>query len=351
MTSAGRTDGGTDVDDGAVIETYGNTDLPEGTPERPLVTFALFAYNQEKYIREAVEGAFSQTYSPLEIILSDDCSSDRTFEIMREMARGYRGPHLLKVRRGEVNIGVLAHVLSVAQMATGEIIIVGAGDDISMPERSEITVNAFSGVESLAFSSDDIIIDDSGKWRKWDPGRIERRRAWHARNRAWVHGAAAAYKAKFLKELPIPSSHIFYEDMVFSDLVSLLGGSSIRSSRPLIKYRYHFGNLSSRISDNDSFGCVENQSIIRWRRARDAKKYCIDFMMTCKVEHQISKSLAKRLNLEYEYLRHAANWQSAKLFERLKWLYFAARTGNTKSALARAFGQRLFFALKSIKHA
>jgi glycosyltransferase involved in cell wall biosynthesis len=44
-----------------------------------------------------VEGAFSQTYSPLEIILSDDCSSDRTFEIMEEMAREYQGPHLVKV--------------------------------------------------------------------------------------------------------------------------------------------------------------------------------------------------------------------------------------------------------------
>lgn len=42
--------------------------------QAPLVTFALFAYNQEKFIREAVEGAFAQTYESLEIILSDDCS-------------------------------------------------------------------------------------------------------------------------------------------------------------------------------------------------------------------------------------------------------------------------------------
>ncbi|HUF60663.1 MAG TPA: glycosyltransferase, partial [Verrucomicrobiales bacterium] len=63
--------------------------MPETEPqstERPLVSFLLLAYNQEQYIHEAVEGAFSQTYSPLEIILSDDCSTDRTFEIMREMA-------------------------------------------------------------------------------------------------------------------------------------------------------------------------------------------------------------------------------------------------------------------------
>jgi len=51
------------------------------TNTKPLITFALFAYNQERFIREAVQGAFSQTYSPLEIIMSDDCSKDRTFDI------------------------------------------------------------------------------------------------------------------------------------------------------------------------------------------------------------------------------------------------------------------------------
>lgn len=40
--------------------------------KKPLVTFALFAYNQEKFIKEAVEAVFAQTYQPLEIIISDD---------------------------------------------------------------------------------------------------------------------------------------------------------------------------------------------------------------------------------------------------------------------------------------
>ena len=48
------------------------------TTEPPRVTLAVIAYNQERFIREAIEGAFAQTYQPLEIILSDDCSSDRT---------------------------------------------------------------------------------------------------------------------------------------------------------------------------------------------------------------------------------------------------------------------------------
>ena len=38
---------------------------------RPLVTFLLFSYNQENYIREAVEGVLSQDYESLEIIISN----------------------------------------------------------------------------------------------------------------------------------------------------------------------------------------------------------------------------------------------------------------------------------------
>lgn len=68
--------------------------MPDNVTDQPLVTFALFAYNQEQYIREAVEGAFSQTYKPLEIILSDDCSRDRTFEIpLRPHPCRYRLAH------------------------------------------------------------------------------------------------------------------------------------------------------------------------------------------------------------------------------------------------------------------
>ena len=71
------------------------------TPERPLVTFALFSYNQEQFIRQAVESAFAQTYSPLEIILSDDFSSDGTFEIMQEMVAAYSGPHRVVLNQND----------------------------------------------------------------------------------------------------------------------------------------------------------------------------------------------------------------------------------------------------------
>lgn len=110
------------------------TDAPTGHPD---VTFALIAYNQEKYVREAVEGAFAQTYQPLEIILSDDCSTDRTFGIMEEMVAAYRGPHRIVLNKNPENIGLIAHVNRIFEIASHDYIIAAAGDDVSLPHRAE----------------------------------------------------------------------------------------------------------------------------------------------------------------------------------------------------------------------
>lgn len=105
---------------------------------RPLITFVLCAYNQEQFIREAVKGAFAQTYSPLEIILSDDGSSDRTFEIMSRMATEYNGPHTVVLNQNQPNLGLVPHANKVImEISQGDILVMAAGDDISFPDRVE----------------------------------------------------------------------------------------------------------------------------------------------------------------------------------------------------------------------
>jgi glycosyltransferase involved in cell wall biosynthesis len=101
----------------------------------------LIAFNQEHYIDEAIDGALAQDYPNLEIILSDDCSTDTTFARMQVRADDYRGPHKLRLNRNEKNLGIIGHVNRVAEMATGELIVAAAGDDISYPHRVTATVN------------------------------------------------------------------------------------------------------------------------------------------------------------------------------------------------------------------
>jgi glycosyltransferase involved in cell wall biosynthesis len=110
--------------------------------ERPLVTLVLIAFNQEKYIVNAIKGALEQTYSPLEIVISDDCSSDRTHELMLDSIADYTGPHKVDVIQNKTNRGLAANLNSALAKAKGEIITWTHGDDIILPERTQTLVSA-----------------------------------------------------------------------------------------------------------------------------------------------------------------------------------------------------------------
>ncbi len=113
--------------------------------ERPLVSMFITSYNQEDFVRDAIEGAFAQTYSPLEIVMSDDASGDRTFAIMEEMAAAYTGPHKIILNRNEKNLHITRHVDKVMTLCSGELIVENAADDVSVPHRVERMVEHWLG--------------------------------------------------------------------------------------------------------------------------------------------------------------------------------------------------------------
>lgn len=102
----------------------------------PLVTFFIVSYNQEDYIAAAVDGAFAQDYPNLEIVISDDCSSDRTWNIIQDKVARYNGPHNIILNRNEPNLGPRENFNKVLyELSHGEIIVGAAGDDISRKDR------------------------------------------------------------------------------------------------------------------------------------------------------------------------------------------------------------------------
>ena len=130
----------------------------------PLITLFVFAYNQEAYVKEACKAALMQDYPHLEIIFSDDCSNDCTFDIMKMAARSYQGPHSIKLNRNSHNIGLINHVNLSFQISTGEIIVAAAGDDISVKHRVSRIVEAYlmSGKSALVIHSNVTKIDENG---------------------------------------------------------------------------------------------------------------------------------------------------------------------------------------------
>jgi len=53
----------------------------------PLVSVIMPAYNAEKFIGEAIESILNQTFKDFEFIILDDCSKDKTWEIIQDYAK------------------------------------------------------------------------------------------------------------------------------------------------------------------------------------------------------------------------------------------------------------------------
>jgi glycosyltransferase involved in cell wall biosynthesis len=228
---------------------------PESFPqERPLISFALLAYKQEQYIREAVEGAFSQTYSPLEIILSDDCSPDRTFDIMREMAAQYNGPHQVVLTKNTINQGLADHINKACALAKGKFIVAAAGDDISLPERTACLYDAWenAGPNVNSIFSDATYIDENGKqlgtW--FDGGWIVAQTLQEGiggRPMA-VLGCTHMFSRQTFEIFgPIPNGVIQEDNLI--PFRSLLLGRVEYVPTPLVLYRRHGENMWQRRTD------------------------------------------------------------------------------------------------------
>lgn len=214
--------------------------------ERPLVTFALFAYNQEKYIKDALQGAFSQTYEPLEIILSDDCSTDQTFEIMRTMADLYRGPHTVRLNRNVRNLNIGNHVNVVNELARGELVVAAAGDDISRPERASELVGewlASGKAAGLLHSARTLITENGEVMREIGCHFLHSLETAEASEIANVNvaGATEAWDKRLFQIFGDFRGDLMYEDCALT-FRSLLARRPIRYvDKPLVLYRYAVG--------------------------------------------------------------------------------------------------------------
>ncbi len=94
----------------------------------PKVSILCITYNQEKFIRQALESFVSQrTNFDFEIIIGDDNSSDKTKDIIQEFSEKY--PNIIHPIFREKNIGAIWNLFDVFKRATGEYIAFCEGDD------------------------------------------------------------------------------------------------------------------------------------------------------------------------------------------------------------------------------
>lgn len=95
------------------------------------ISVFIVSYNQENYIAQAIESVLSQSVKPYEIVISDDCSEDGTWEIIQKYQAQY--PTLIRAYRNEPNVGIFRNFNETTRKTTGNLVTCVAGDDFIKP--------------------------------------------------------------------------------------------------------------------------------------------------------------------------------------------------------------------------
>lgn len=345
------------MSDQAVHEIETGATAPDGNAAYPLVTFALFAYNQAPYIRQAMEAALAQDYPNLEIIVSDDCSTDDTYSLMEQIAERHEGPHRLIVRRTEKNCGSLLHVADVAKIARGALLVLAAGDDVSKANRVSVLQEAWARTGAWGLCSRYDRIDVDGRLL------VEAERAAvtvsHGFDRYFfpedgpvqvVHGCTSAYDARVFDHLKLePGDYILSEDGAMSVLLNLMGKDILHLEESLVMYRENPGSLTNNVGRRP----------LSWPEvARDEaniQRFAVAQANRCRLFLRMDKQLGSQkvrsirdagVNTELRSQEAATNWYAMSLAARVACII--DKRLPWKWALPRVLGRTPLFSLKWI---
>lgn len=101
---------------------------------QPLVSVCVIAYNSSSYILHTLQSIEQQTYSPIELIISDDCSTDHTVALCRE----WLAQHSARFVRTQIvtsltNEGISPNVNRAYRVSKGDWVKTIAADDLLLP--------------------------------------------------------------------------------------------------------------------------------------------------------------------------------------------------------------------------
>ncbi len=92
-----------------------------------LVSIAMPSFNCGKFIKFTIDSLLNQTYSNIEIIVSDNCSTDDTADILNEICRK---DSRVKFFRNDTNIGYTKNISNAIEKTSGEFIAIYHADDV-----------------------------------------------------------------------------------------------------------------------------------------------------------------------------------------------------------------------------
>ena len=99
--------------------------------KKGLVSVLLPVYNGEIYLLDMLNSIFNQDYRPIELIIGDDCSSDKSINIILEWRKKYEKEDFsIFVIQNKENIGLAQNISHLSKKINGEYIFLADQDDV-----------------------------------------------------------------------------------------------------------------------------------------------------------------------------------------------------------------------------
>jgi glycosyltransferase involved in cell wall biosynthesis len=205
----------------------------------PLVSVAMATYNGEKYIAEQLQTVLKQTYNNIEIVITDDASTDNTLSIIKLFQQQHS---CIKLYTNAVNSGVIKTFEFSFTKCSGDYIAVADQDDIWDLNKIELLINAIGNEDAIY--SDSELVDKNGASMGQLFSSMMTLQSYYSGAPFLmgncIPGHTIIMKAAFAKSiLPLPKEIMF--DRWISYCAAANNGIKY-VDRPLVKYRQHESN-------------------------------------------------------------------------------------------------------------
>ena len=211
------------------------------------ISIAMTTYNGERFVREQLRSLAEQTHPPLELVIGDDGSTDRTVQILEEFAASARFP--VSIQQNTSRLGYANNFLFTAQRCRGDWIAFCDQDDMWLAHKlHRIGCLAQENPEAQLIVTGIIHTDSSLRPVSYDPplscpdGNFFR--LFHSPSLKTFQGNRMAFKRSLLHDYPWQSrpagadgAQLAHDRWIGT--VGLLFGNRCFSAEHLTLYRRH----------------------------------------------------------------------------------------------------------------
>ena len=236
--------------------------------EKELVSVLLPVYNGEAYILQLLNSIKRQNYRPVELIISDDNSTDKTVEIIEKWIMKNRNDISIKLLKGRKNIGLSGNFSRMLRHINGEFVFIADQDDIWNYNKVREQVTYLDhNQECIVCICDRAIIDGEGRMlQKSEAAYLKRRKDKMKFEQVICEPSIYAANCMVLRknhfsDIFIIPKEICEHDTYLATMASFYGKIGFMQ-KVLLKYRIHNNNLSG------SYGLETTKNLITCLRIR-----------------------------------------------------------------------------------